>query len=240
MKFTVAGSLALWTGRAAAYKLEHTRAQRKLRRARKLNVHPRQHLVDARDEASKKLKDARAMVARRRQELTHASNQVWMPGATVVRYQDAGPMGSGGRKLVWHTTEGSSLPTYQGSAPHFTIDPRTGRVWQHVAIDRAARTLKAGGPNFWGTVQVEIIGFAGASHTWPASAYGHLRELARWIERNGDVPRKCSVTFTDARNVKRLSADAFKSYSGHIGHQHAPAPNDHWDPGRLNIKEILR
>ncbi len=239
MKFTPAASLALWTARAAKAKVAHTRAQRKLKRARKLNVHPRQHLVDARDQASRDLKKAREMVALRRDQVSRQKNQVWHPGAVRVPHQDAGAFTGGGAKLVWHTTEGSSLPAYQGSAPHFTIDPRTGRLWQHVAINRAARTLKAGGPNFWNTIQVEIIGFAGATHTWPPTAYKHLRDLARWIETNGDVPRRSTVSFTDARNVRRLSAESFRTYAGHIGHQHAPAPNDHWDPGRLDIKQIL-
>lgn len=240
MKFTVAGSLALWQARVIARKALHTKAQRDLTRARKDNVHPRQHLVDRRDLRSRQLKEAREMVALRLEQLAPAVKRVWHPDAIRAPHQDAGAFTGGGSKLVWHTTEGSSLPNYQGSAPHFTIDPRTGKLWQHIPINRAARTLKAGGPNFWNTIQVEIIGFAGASHSWPSSAYGHLRDLARWIERNGDVPRKSTVTFTDARNVKRLPADAFRSYAGHIGHQHAPAPNDHWDPGRLNIKEILR
>lgn len=117
MKFTVAGSLALWTGRAAAYKLEHSKAQRKLRRARKLNVHPRQHLVDARDAASRKLKEARRMVELRREQLAPAQQAVWHPKAIRVPHQDAGAFTGGGAKLVWHTTEGSSLPNYQGSAP---------------------------------------------------------------------------------------------------------------------------
>lgn len=239
MKFTTAGSLALWTARVPVYKARHVNAQRALRRARKLNVHPRQHLVDARDKASRDLKHARDMVKRRTDELRAEPNRAWHPGATVVRHSDAGQFTGGGRKLVWHTTEGSSLPDYQGSTPHFTINPKTGALWQHVPIDRAAKTLKAGGPNFWGTIQVEIVGFARDSHAWSAVEYSRLRELARWIERNGDVPRKCTVTFTDAAGVKRLSADAFKAYAGHIGHQHAPG-NDHWDPGKLNIKEVLR
>lgn len=239
MKFTVAASLAKWTARVVTYKARHVRAQRALRRARKQNVHPRQHLVDARDKASRDLKHAREMVTLRREQLARQTDQVWHPDAIRVPHQDAGAFTGGGAKLVWHTTEGSSLPSYQGSAPHFTIDPRTGTLWQHIPINRAARTLKAGGPNFWNTIQVEIIGYARDSQAWPDSAYAHLRSLARWIEANGDVPRTSTVTFTDAANVKRLSPDAFKAYSGHIGHQHAPG-NDHWDPGRLDIKEILR
>lgn len=238
-KFNTAGSLVLWTARVPVYKAHHVKAQRALRRARKLDVHPRQHLVDARDKASADLRHAREMVALRAQQLASETNSVWHPGAKIVRHGDAGPFTGGGRKLVWHTTQGSSLPNYQGSAPHFTINLKTGQLWQHIPIDRAAKTLKAGGPNFWNTIQVEIVGFAEQAGSWSAAEYARLRDLARWVERNGDVPRRCSVTFTDSRGVKRLSTDAFKAYTGHIGHQHAPG-NDHWDPGKLNIKEVLR
>jgi hypothetical protein len=70
---------------------------------------------------------------------------VWHPNAKKVVNLDAGDFqGSGGRKLVWHTTEGSSLPNYGGSSPHFTINPGTGDLWQHIPIDKAARALMVG------------------------------------------------------------------------------------------------
>lgn len=165
---------------------------------------------------------------------------IWHADAKKVSNIDAGPFqGNGGRKLVWHSTEGSSLPNYGGSSPHFTINPGTGDLWQHIPIDRAARALMAGGPNMWtASYQVEIIGFAKDSANWPPSWYKRLGKLARWIEKNGGVPRRAGVTFTDSQHVNRMTADEFRSYAGHCGHQHVPG-NTHWDPGLLNIGMIL-
>ena len=107
----------------------------------------------------------------------------------------------------------------------------------------------AGGPNFWNTVQVEVIGFADTAQAnkvgaperavvnWPDSHYVPIAALARWIEANFAVPRKCSVQFVD--HAAHLgSLDAVKSYAGHIGHQHVDG-NDHWDPGLFKIDLIL-
>ncbi|MDQ3729662.1 MAG: peptidoglycan-binding domain-containing protein [Actinomycetota bacterium] len=164
---------------------------------------------------------------------------VWHPNAVRRTHIDAGGFQGGGRKLVWHTTEGSSRPNYGGSAPHFTLNPANGSLWQHIPLNRGARALKAGGPNFWNTVQVELIGFARESHTWSEGRYKEIAELARWIEANFGVPRSVGVTFKgDGATPHMASLDEFKRYAGHVGHQHIPG-NDHWDPGKLKIELIL-
>ena len=140
---------------------------------------------------------------------------------------------------MWHTTETNGLPNYGGSAPHFTLDPATGRLWQHIPLNLGARALKPGGPNFWNAVQVELLGFAKDSHTWPDGSYRRIAKLARWIESNFGVPRGCGVTFKGDHSTPHLpSFEAFKSYAGHIGHQHVPG-NTHWDPGALKINLVL-
>ena len=120
---------------------------------------------------------------------------LWHPNAVRRVHIDAGGFQGGGHKIVWHTTETSNLPNYGGSAPHFTLDPATGRLWQHIPLNHAARALKAGGPNFWNTIQVELLGFAKQSHTWPVARYKRIAKLARWIEANFAVPRKVQVVF---------------------------------------------
>lgn len=175
---------------------------------------------------------------------------LWHPKAVRRTQTDAGGFQGGGHKLVWHTTEGTSLPNYGGSSPHFTLDPADGRLWQHIPLNRAARALMAGGPNFWNTIQVELIGYADtdlakrrgtparAVVNWPDGHYSRIAELARWIEANFDVPRKCSVRFA-SHTAHLASLDAVKSYVGHIGHQHING-NTHWDPGLLKIDRVLR
>jgi hypothetical protein len=174
---------------------------------------------------------------------------LWHPQAVRRVHIDAGGFTGGGRKLVWHTTEGGSLPNYGGSAPHFTLDPKDGRLWQHIPLNRAARALQAGGPNFWNTVQVELIGFADTKRAnelglakravvnWTNADYARVAELARWIEANFAVPRKTSVKFK-SHTAHLASLDAVKRYAGHIGHQHING-NDHWDPGLLKIERVL-
>jgi murein L,D-transpeptidase YcbB/YkuD len=101
----------------------------------------------------------------------------------------------------------------------------------------------AGGPNFHNAIQVEIIGFARDSHSWPGSTYAALAKLARWIEANAGVARQSSVSFRQEGAAgpnapQRLSMAEWLVYSGHLGHQHVPG-NDHWDPGLFNIVTIL-
>lgn len=160
------------------------------------------------------------------------------PLATSDPYPDAGAFVPSGRKLVWHTTEGDGLPRYDGTAPHFTIDPSSGRVWQHVPIDRAASSLEHHGveTNHAHAIQVEIVGRASESGSWPDSYYANLAKLARWIESNAGVPRRCGVKF--GVGVPRMSDSAWLAYSGHCGHEHVP-DNVHWDPGALRIGNIL-
>lgn len=162
---------------------------------------------------------------------------LWHPRAVRRVHIDAGGFQGGGHKLVWHTTETQNLPNYDGSAPHFTLDPVTNRLWQHIPLNRAARALKAGGPNFWNGIQVELLGFARETPSWPDGRYRNIATLARWIEANFGVPRRRSVKFV--AGVAHLpTLDAFKRYEGHVGHQHVPG-NDHSDPGRFKIDLVL-
>lgn len=167
----------------------------------------------------------------------------WHPGATRVPYSSAGSYVTAAPKICWHTVEGYGLPNYNGSAPHFTLSIKTGKLWQHIPIDQAAKSLRhpAGTveTNKANVVQVELTdAFARSSASWPRSAYDHIAKLARWIEANHGVPSKCSVTFTDANHVQRLAPSAWLKYTGHLGHQHVPS-NDHYDPGPFNIGLVL-
>jgi hypothetical protein len=166
----------------------------------------------------------------------------WHPEAIRVPYSDAGPFVKAAPKIVWHTTEGKSLPTYSGSAPHFTFNPRTGQLWQHIALDRAAKSLEHPSgtveTNHAHAIQVELIGFAEDTPKWSKADYARIAKLARWIELHAAVPSQCSVTFTTT--PKRLSPAAWLAYVGHLGHQHVPAQIlNHWDPGAFRIDLVL-
>jgi hypothetical protein len=163
----------------------------------------------------------------------------WHPDA--IENQSKSPLSwAGGRpKLVWHTTEGFGLPTYSGSHPHFTLNPKTGTLWQHVPIRGGAyalRNLSFGvETNRAHAIQVELIGFAKDSQNWSDAEYANIAKLARWIEKHAGVPRSCDVTF---RSDSAHKVADYVNYTGHLGHQHVPE-NDHWDPGLLRIDKII-
>jgi hypothetical protein len=167
----------------------------------------------------------------------------WHPQATRDPYASAGRMLAGRPKLVWHTTEGSSLPRYSNSAPHFTLNPRTGQLWQHMPINEAAKALEhpvgTVETNRGGAIQVELIGFARDTDDWPDSSNERIANLARWIEREAGVAAECTVPFSGVPGgAPRMSAAQWLNYNGHCGHQHVPH-NHHWDPGGFKILKVL-
>lgn len=167
----------------------------------------------------------------------------WHPEAQRVPYDDAGPFVKAAPKIVWHTTETQGLPTYAGSTPHFTFDPRSGKLYQHVALNRAAKSLEHPSgtveTNRAHCIQVELLGYAKDTQNWTKTAYARIAKLARWIELNAGVARKCSVKFTGADVApERLSSFSWLAYAGHCGHQHVPN-NHHWDPGAFQIELVL-
>lgn len=164
----------------------------------------------------------------------------WHPDARRVGVvAGIGPL-QGPHKIVWHTTEGYGLPSYSGSNPHFTLDPKTGTLYQHQDVRQGARALQnlSGGveTNRQGAIQVELIGFASQTGSWTEQAYEHVADLARWIEAHCQVKRECSVTFSNTPH--RMSASQWNSYNGHCGHQHVPE-NSHWDPGSFRINDVI-
>jgi hypothetical protein len=169
---------------------------------------------------------------------------------------------------VWHTTEGTSLPSYNGGAeaPNFTAKPDFAAkrlVWyQHFDFDISARALvnKAGGveTNTLNACQVEIVGTcdptthakwdrAGYSHLYtpelPDWVIGDLAAFAKWANANHGVPLSSGLSFkaypsSYGSSSVRMSNSAWLAFQGHCGHQHVPE-NDHGDPGALPMADIL-
>ncbi len=158
---------------------------------------------------------------------------LWYPKASrsAIAPVDGGSFVGGGRKGLFHTTEGSTaagaISSYRqaGFWPSFTasFEGGTFRIWQHIPLNRAARALvnAPGGveTNRDDVVQIELVGFA--AH--PPSAPGYLAGIAewmRWVEANFGVPRRSTVRFEaypasyGANNGVRLSGSAWTSYSG--------------------------
>jgi hypothetical protein len=163
----------------------------------------------------------------------------WHPDAIETQAKNPLAWSAGSPKIVWHTTEGFGLPMYNSSQPHFTLNPKTGTLWQHVPIRGGAYALRntTGGveTNRAHAIQVELIGFARESHLWSDDAYRNIAKLARWIEKHAGVPRQCTVVFRSDSNHK---VPDYTNYTGHLGHQHVPE-NDHWDPGLFQIRKVV-
>jgi hypothetical protein len=170
----------------------------------------------------------------------------WMPGADRSHEapSDGGSILGGKPKILWHDTETSSLPSYSsGSFPHFTVDPESGHIWQHIPANRAARALKNpdGGcqTNRWNVIQVEIIGWVNK-----IPYHAALGQVAAWALQQWQVPARCDVDllpYDDSygNTTVRLSCNEWDGYSGHLFHMSAPE-NDHGDPGSpFPVDQIL-
>lgn len=190
------------------------------------------------------------------------------PGASLAHWYQLRYPGSAMEvnTILWHSTEGRSLPSYGGgaSAPNLTAVPDFGarrlRWYQHHDIDRSSRALvnAAGGvqTNTLNVVQVEIVGTCDftTGNGWggaflympnlPDWAVRDLADFAKWMHEHHGVPLTSDVTFKPypasygALNGVRMSQAKWNGFEGHCGHQHAPE-NLHGDPGALPMRAIL-
>jgi hypothetical protein len=193
------------------------------------------------------------------------------PGASTAHwYQSAlggDPMES--NVVVWHTTEGTSLPSYSGGseAPTLTALPnfKAQRLdwFQHFDFDVSARALVHAGAvatNTLNVAQVELVATCDpATHAkWTKAGTAHLyspelpdwviRDLgafAKWAHDQHGVPLTSGVAFKaypasyGATNGVRMSTAQWTAFKGHCGHQHVPSGNLHGDPGAFPMAAIL-
>lgn len=169
--------------------------------------------------------------------------------------------------LVWHSTEGTSLPDYNdgAAAPNLTAKPDFSAeklLWhQHFDIDTSARALvnKPGGveTNTLNVCQVEIVGTCDPKthQRWGSTQHLYMPELPDWVVRDlarfcawlhdeHHVPLRSGVEFkaypgSYGKNEVRMSSSEWNHFHGHCGHQHVPE-NAHGDPGALPMSTILR
>jgi len=189
---------------------------------------------------------------------------LWLPGFEVVKGEDSGDWAADNEdapKIVLHTTEGpagsaqGAFASFKAnrSWPHLTVDPTTRQRWQHVPLNKAARALRntsaPGQTNREGrTYQIEIVGRSAQSPSRPKTELDWLgTDVLRPLADATGAPLRTSVTFygedagwilASASARQRLSAAAFDTYTGVLGHQHVPE-NTHWDPGALDVARIL-
>lgn len=193
------------------------------------------------------------------------------PGASTVNWWQSkwGGDSMESNVIVWHTTEGTNLDSYNNgaTAPNFTAKPdftAKKMVWyQHFDFDTSARALVHAGAvatNTLNVCQVEIVGTcdpvthakwakAGVQHLYspelPDWAIRDLAAFAKWAKVNHGVPLTSGLQFKPypssygAANGVRMSDSKWLSYKGHCGHQHVPSGNMHGDPGAFPMSRIL-
>ena len=160
----------------------------------------------------------------------------------------------GPNKITLHSTEGYNsvgqygLDIYAGNPypPHFTIDMKEKKVYQHFSVDHPSAAVAdvdtAAG------VQIEIIGFSTedrASDPWylhDTQNFGdeewqYLAKLLVGISTYTGIKLESSLKWDEPDNVRMTDENEYTNYEGVLGHMHTPK-NDHTDPG--NVWEKLK
>lgn len=154
---------------------------------------------------------------------------------------------AGPNKILLHNTEGTNsvgqygLDIYRGNPypPHFTIDLKEKKLYQHFSINKPAAAVAS--VDRTAGIQIEIIGFSTEaskdsdwylfnSENFGDEEWKYLAKLLVAISEQTGIKLQSSVNWTDRTDSSRLSDEEFKKYEGVLGHQHAPQ-NDHIDPG---------
>jgi hypothetical protein len=182
--------------------------------------------------------------------------ELWLEGVEILPAPPArAPSGPKFVSVPWrgvlHTTEG---PTLDGAVasfigtnywPHFTIDPNTLRVAQHLPVTAGSRALSDNGvpANASRAIQIEIVGFAANSGNLAPEQLAFVGSVIRRIEDLVPIAHRSDRMFLNAGGVSstpgnRMSAMEWARFAGWCGHQHVPGEN-HWDPGQLDIATVL-
>ena len=191
------------------------------------------------------------------------------PGASTADWYGAAYPGSAMdvNVVVLHTTEGRTLPAYDGGAvaPNLTAVPdlaaRKLRWYQHFEIDRSSRALVnlAGGveTNTLNVCQVELVGtcdptthkrWGTSPHIyWPDApdwALAEVAEFLAWMHANHGVPLSGPAKWPaypssyGSSAGARMSNSTWSSFTGVCGHLHVPE-NVHGDPGAIDFARLI-
>lgn len=169
--------------------------------------------------------------------------------------------GVGQPKILWHTTETAGLPDYDPDddnitgeyAPHLTYWPRE-RLWvQDYPLNRPSESLRRFDDDQ--VYQIEIICYSQRSITvgrpsriWVGNLknehYADLAKFPIWLSRYVEIPdvwpEKQALSYRQANaSGFRFTPSQFFDWHGHLGHQHAPSPNTHWDPGAFDWSKLM-
>lgn len=183
------------------------------------------------------------------------SGEIWLPqwkrvdlgGPNGDPYQDTDNV-----KILWHTWEGTNWDAAESAfapyPPH--IGAKIGdEVHQYVPLDEHAYALLGSRNEREFVIQIEVAGFARDSRFM---SYADKEWLARnvlepilFFHDVADVhppfyDEQDGFTLASPSSPIRYDFSDWVNFTGHVGHQHAPAPDEHWDPGCLDVDTIIR
>lgn len=163
-------------------------------------------------------------------------------------------------KLLLHTTETpGGWPAYAAGsvAPTLTYEPWAHQWRAHFKANQSARALRDPSDtpvreNRADVVQVEIAAYCdpAQAHTGKGidkldtQAYDDLGRFTAWLHLEWALPLQAQPVWLPypksygPNNTVRMTSSEYESYSGILGHQHAPG-NVHGDPGNLDVPRIL-
>jgi hypothetical protein len=171
--------------------------------------------------------------------------------------------------VVLHTTEGRTLPDYDGGAvaPNLTALPdftnKRLKWYQHFDIDRSSRALVnlAGGveTNTLNVVQVELVGTCDpATHTkWTKAGYAHIywpeapdwalqgvADFLAWAHTNHHIPLTGPALWLPYPQSGAADSNARMSFAQWENFNgicgHMHVPEqDHGDPGAIDFPHLL-
>jgi hypothetical protein len=182
---------------------------------------------------------------------------IWLPGFERWPFDSAPGLiydEPNDPKAVAHTTEGvsieSAVSAYRAYPPQLIVDPAKKRKVQHIPVNRGGYALWNGDADDSRCIQVEIVGYASQTHTWPDEWLRWLgKELALPLHEYAGVPYRVvwkgfkragetGYVLASPSSPLRLTQAELDTFSGWLGHQHIPG-DSHWDPGGLNVPKIL-
>lgn len=162
-------------------------------------------------------------------------------------------------KIMWHTWEGTNWngaeSTFYNYPPHLGVKVFED-VRQYVPLNLHSYALKGSESDDEFVIQIEVAGFAEKSAErseaelhWlgtrvvapinRALAAAGLPQVPAVVARAGFRGAGSGIILASPNSPIRMTTGEFERFSGHLGHQHAPAPDSHWDPGALDVPAIL-
>jgi hypothetical protein len=182
---------------------------------------------------------------------------IWLPGWTRHQFNLRGKpyQYAHNPKGCLHTTEGGSiagaLGAYAPYPPHGIYDWRSREKLQHIPLNLASYSAMDGNDDDY-MAQIELVGFAADTRSWPEQAWRNIAEdVVKPLEDHFGIPRRAVwhgfkdgqdgiyPYISSASSPIRLSAAQLRDFSGWLGHQHLPAPDNHWDPGAIRMDRIF-